>query len=149
MQQLIEYLGHHPLLAGNAAVLVVIVAVYELRMGARSSTALSPMQAVRLMNQGALVIDLRARESYDGGHIGEARNIPAATLESQAATLGKWRDKQVIAYCDTGRDAAAAVRTLAKLGFTNVVSLDGGLNGWLKDNLPVIRSTGGNKQAVA
>ena len=34
------------------------------------------MQAVRLMNQGALVIDLRGKESYDAGHIGDARNVP-------------------------------------------------------------------------
>ena len=45
------------------------------------------MQAVRLMNQGALVIDLRGREQFDGGHIGEARNIPAAALAAQLDTL--------------------------------------------------------------
>ena len=45
------------------------------------------MQAVRLMNQGALVLDLRGKESYDAGHIGDARNVPAAELESQAETL--------------------------------------------------------------
>jgi rhodanese-related sulfurtransferase len=149
MQQLIEYLGHHPLLAGNAALLLVIVAIYELRMKAQSFAALSPVQVVRLMNQGALVIDLRARESYDNGHIGEARNIPTAALESQVETLNKWRDKNVIIYCDSGRDAAAAARTLAKLGFTKAVSLDGGLNSWIKDNMPVIRSTGGSKQNPA
>jgi rhodanese-related sulfurtransferase len=149
MQQLIEYLGHHPVLAGNAALLFVIVAIYEMRIRAQSSAALSPMQAVRLINQGALVIDLRATESYDSGHIGAARNIPAATLESQVETLNKWRDKQVITYCDTGRDAAEAVRTLARLGFTNVLNLEGGLNGWIKDNMPVVRSTGGNKQTAA
>ena len=49
--------------------------------------ALSATQAVRLMNQGALVIDLRAKELYDAGHIGDARNVPAAELESQAEAL--------------------------------------------------------------
>ena len=68
----------------------------------QSFAALSAMQAVRLMNQGALVLDLRGKEAFDAGHIGDARNVPAAELEAQADALKKWRDKTVIAYCDTG-----------------------------------------------
>jgi rhodanese-related sulfurtransferase len=146
MQQLLEYLGHHPFLAGEAALAIVIVAIYELRSGAHSFGALGAMQAVRLMNQGALVIDVRGNAPYAAGHIGEARNIPASALGAQAETLKKWRDKPVIAYCDNGRDAAAAVRTLTKLGFTKAFSLDGGLNGWIKDNMPVTKSAGGGDQ---
>jgi hypothetical protein len=56
MQQLIEFMGHHPFLAGAAAVAFVIVALYEIRTGVQTSLALSANQAVRLMNQGALVI---------------------------------------------------------------------------------------------
>jgi rhodanese-related sulfurtransferase len=115
----------------------VLVAIYEFLTGAQSAAALNSMQAVRLMNQGALVIDLRGKEPYDAGHIGEARNIPLATLESQLDMLKKWRDKAVIAYCDTGRDGAAAARTLQKQGFTKAFNLAGGLNGWIKDNMPV------------
>jgi rhodanese-related sulfurtransferase len=137
MQQLIDFLGHHPLLAGAAAAALVIVAIYEFRTGAQSVAALSAMQAVRLMNQGALVIDLRGREPFDAGHIGEARNIPLGELESATEALKKWRDKAVIAYCDTGRDGAIAARTLQKHGFTKAFSLAGGLNGWIKDNMPV------------
>jgi rhodanese-related sulfurtransferase len=137
MQQLIEFVGHHALLAGAAAVALVLVAIYEFRNSAQSAASLSSTQAVRLMNQGALLIDLRGKESYDAGHIGEARNIPLATLESQVDTMKKWRDKTVITYCDTGRDGAVAARTLQKQGFTKVFNLAGGLNGWIKDNMPV------------
>ena len=95
------------------------------------------MQAVRLMNQGALVLDVRTRERYDAGHIGDARNIPVTLLESEAEGLKKWRDKTVITYCDTGSDAAAGARTLSRLGFTKVSSLGGGINAWIKDNMPL------------
>jgi rhodanese-related sulfurtransferase len=103
------------------------------------------MQAVRLMNQGALVLDLRAKESFDAGHIGDARNVPAAALESQAESLKKWRDKTVITYCDSGVSGAGAARTLAKLGFTKVFNLEGGLNAWIKDNLPLAKTATGGK----
>ena len=116
---------------------LVLVAIYEFRNSAQSAASLSSTQAVRLMNQGALLIDLRGKEPFDAGHIGEARNIPLATLESQVETMKKWRDKTVITYCDTGRDGAVAARTLQKQGFTKVFNLAGGLNGWIKDNMPV------------
>jgi rhodanese-related sulfurtransferase len=100
---------------------------------------------VRLMNQGALVIDLRTKESYDAGHIGDARNVPMAQLESQAESLKKWRDKNVVTYCDNGTSGANGARVLMKLGFTKVFNLQGGLNAWLKDNLPLAKSPQGGQ----
>ncbi len=118
-----------------------------MRFGERvqAFAALSSMQAVRLMNQGALVLDLRAKDSYDAGHIGEARNIPAAELASQADSLKKWREKNVITYCDSGVSGAGGARALTKLGFTKVFNLQGGLNAWVKDNLPLAKTAPGGK----
>jgi rhodanese-related sulfurtransferase len=145
MQQLLEFIGHHPYLAGAAVAAAVIVLVYELRERVQAFAALSATQAVRLMNQGALVIDLRSRELYDAGHIVDARNVPAAELQSQADTLKKWRDKNVITYCDSGTNGASAARSLVKLGFTKVFNLQGGLNAWVKDNMPLSKTAAGGK----
>jgi rhodanese-related sulfurtransferase len=147
MQRLIEFIGHHPYLAGGALLAAVAVIVNELRERMKSFAALSSMQAVRLMNQGALVIDLRAKEAFDAGHIGEARNVPAAELEGQSDALKKWRDRNVITYCDSGVSGAGAARTLAKLGFTKVFNLEGGLNAWVKDNLPLTKTPAGKAKS--
>jgi len=140
MQRLFEFIGHHPYLVIGAVLSGAAVIFYEVRERVQGFAALSAMQAVRLMNQGALVIDLRSKDSYDAGHIGDARNIPAAELEAQSETLKKWRDKTVITYCDGGVSGAAAARTLTKLGFTHVFNLGGGLNSWVKDNLPLAKT---------
>lgn len=148
MQRLLEYIGHHPYLASGAVLAAIAVIFYEVRERVQGFAALSAMQAVRLMNQGALVLDLRGKESFDAGHIIDARNVPVADLEAQSQTLKKWREKSVITYCDSGVSGAGAARTLTKLGFTKVFNLDGGLNAWLKDNLPVAKSgTGGKANA--
>jgi len=147
MQRLFEYIGHHHLLVTGAVLAAVAVAFYEIRERVHSFAALSAMQAVRLMNQGALVIDLRAKELFDAGHIGDARNVPAAELESQAESLKKWRDRNVITYGDGGSGGANAARTLTKLGFTKVFNLEGGLNAWVKDNLPLAKTSGGKANA--
>ncbi len=142
MQRLFEFIGHHPYLATGAVVAAAAVAFYEIRERMQAFAALTAMQAVRLMNQGALVIDLRGKELYDAGHIGDARNVPAAELEAQAESLKKWRDKNVITYCDSGTSGASGARTLTKLGFTKVFNLQGGLNAWVKDNLPLAKTPG-------
>jgi rhodanese-related sulfurtransferase len=147
MQRLIEFIGHHPYLAGGALLAALAVMVNEVRERMKSFAALSSMQAVRLMNQGALLIDLRAKEAFDAGHIGDARNVPAVELEAQSDALKKWRDRIVITYCDSGVSGAGAARTLAKLGFTKVFNLEGGLNGWVKDNLPLTRTPAGGTKA--
>jgi rhodanese-related sulfurtransferase len=140
MQRLMEFIGNHPYYALAAIAAAAAVAFYEIRERMLTFAALSAMQAVRLMNQGALVIDLRGKELYDAGHIGDARHVPAAELEAQAESLKKWRDKNVITYCDTGASAASGARILTKLGFTKVFSLQGGVNAWVKDNLPLTKS---------
>jgi rhodanese-related sulfurtransferase len=140
MQRFIEFITHHYYLAAGIAVAAAAVAVYELRARIQSFAALSSMQAVRLMNQGALVIDLRGKELYDAGHITDARNVPAAEIETQADSLKKWREKTVITYCDSGVNGASSARTLAKLGFTKVFNLQGGLNAWIKDNMPLVKT---------
>ncbi len=145
MQRLVEFIGNHPYLASGAVLAAVAVAVYEFQARLQAFAALSAMQAVRLMNQGALVLDLRAKESFDAGHIGDARNVPAAELAAQADNLKKWRDKTVITYDDSGTGGASAARTLTKLGFTKVFNLQGGLNAWIKDNLPLTKAAAGGK----
>ena len=148
MQRLFEFIGHHPYLAGGAVLAAVALAVYEVQARIQAFAALSAMQAVRLMNQGALVIDLRPKEAFDAGHIGDARNVPAADLESHADSLKRWRDKNVITYDEGGSGGAGAARTLTKLGFTQVFNLEGGLNAWVKDNLPLTKTVAGSKASA-
>jgi rhodanese-related sulfurtransferase len=145
MQRLFEFIGNHPYLASGAVVAALALAAYEVQARIQAFAALSAMQAVRLMNQGALVLDLRPKESFDSGHIGEARNVPAAELESQVDSLKKWRDKNVITYDETGSGGAGAARTLTKLGFTKVFNLEGGVNAWIKDNLPLTKTASRGK----
>ena len=147
MQRFLEFLSHHPYLAGGAALVALTLVVYEVQQRIHALAALTSVQAVRLMNQGALVLDLRPREAFDAGHIGEARNVPAAELAAQADALKKWRDKPVIAYDDSGAGGPGAVRTLNGLGFNKVFNLQGGVKGWIKDNLPLTKTAGGGKAA--
>ena len=146
MQRFFEYLTHHPYLSGAAVVIAILVIVNEFLERAKSFAAVSAAQAVQMMNQGALLLDVRGKEVYEAGHIGEARNILEAELATQAdSLLKKWRERNVIVYCDSGVRSAGAARALSKLGFAKVFNLAGGLDGWRKDNLPLVKGAASGK----
>lgn len=139
MSRLLEYITNHPYLVAAAAILAVLAIVIELRHRSRGFAAIGPQDAVRLVNAGALVVDVRDQNAYEAGHIIDARSIPAAELGNKAESLKKFKEKPVVVYCDNGFGAANAVKALRSLGFTKVVSLRGGLQSWLQENLPVVK----------
>lgn len=146
MSQLLEYISHHPILVSITAILAVLALVFEIRHRRGGSVSISAVEAVRLMNSGALAVDTRGREEFEQGHLIDARHVPTAELAKASETLKKYREKPVIVYCDTGLSSAAAVRTLQAQGFTKAVNLRGGLNGWRQENLPLVKETGKGKR---
>ncbi len=140
MDKLLEYVTHHPLLVGGTAALVVAVLVYELSLARNAGQAVGPQDAVRLLNQGALLLDVRSKAEFDSGHVIDARHVPQEDLAASAENLKKYREKVVIACCESGMRSSAAARALKAQGFTKVVNLRGGLAAWRADNLPLVKS---------
>lgn len=137
MDRLLEYIANHPVLAGAAGLMALVVLGYELRQRANAAAAVSPGEAVRLMNDGALMIDIRSTNRFKDGHVSGARNVPGDQIAEGAALLEKLKGKTLITCCDSGVTSAAAARKLTQLGFTSVYNLRGGLAAWRQDNLPV------------
>jgi rhodanese-related sulfurtransferase len=140
MERLIQYVGNHPVLSGAAVVVAIAAIVIELRARATGFMAIGPQDVVRLMNQNALVLDLRPAEAFAGGHLAGARNLPLDQLAKAGDTLKKYKEKPVIVYCDTGTNSGPAARKLAEQGFTKAVNMRGGIEAWRAENLPVTRS---------
>jgi rhodanese-related sulfurtransferase len=138
MQQFLEYVSNHYALVGAAVVVAVLVAVHEFRARTAAFASVTPGEAVRLVNAGALVVDIRTREAFDAGHIAGARNVPGAAIADGAQALERFKDKAIIAYCDTGVTGGSAARHLARLGFAKAYNLRGGLAAWRQENLPVV-----------
>jgi rhodanese-related sulfurtransferase len=139
MERLLEYIGHHPYLAGAAVLAVVLALTFEFRARAASFAAVGPQDAIRLMNQHALVLDLRSPDAFAAGHLTGARNLPPDQILKAGETLKKYKEKPVVVYCDTGSLAGSAARQLAAQGFTKAVNLRGGLAAWRAENLPVVK----------
>jgi rhodanese-related sulfurtransferase len=140
MDRVLEYLGHHPWLGTVTVVALALVVVYEMRARSQSLSSVTPQELIRLMNQGALLLDLRSPEQYQAGHLAGARQMGGEQILKAAETLKKHKDKAVVVYDDSGSLGASAVRQLVAQGFTRAFALRGGLAAWRADNLPLSRA---------
>lgn len=143
MTRFIEYTSNHPFLVAAAAILAVLAIVIEIRERAKGSSLVGATDAVRLMNSGALVLDVRDTKDYEAGHIIDARSVPSGEVAARADSLKKYKDKPVVVCCESGFASASAARVLQGQGFNKVVSLRGGLRSWRQDNLPLTKGKQG------
>jgi len=79
---------------------------------------------------GAVLLDVREPDEYEQGAIPGALHIPRGQLESNIEGRVPSRDTPLIVYCAGGTRSAFAAKTLADLGYTDVVSVTGGFNRW-------------------
>lgn len=110
----------------------------ELRRKAGGLIAVDPTDAVSLINNDAIVIDLRNAESFSRGHIVNAKNIPLDELDAHRDTVAKSKSATIVAVCDSGISSNKAVASLRKSGFESAYGLKGGMTAWSQAGLPVV-----------
>ena len=140
MERLIEYISNHYYLAGSALLALVVLVTYESRVRSVGEAAISSQDLIRLMNEGALVLDIRKPDEFAAGHVKGAKQLPSDRILTAGENFKRYKDKPVVVYCDSGSLAAAAVRQLKLQGFTKAFALRGGFAGWRSENLPVAKA---------
>lgn len=71
-----------------------------------------------LVKQGAVIVDVRSKSEYAGGHIKGSLNIPVDQLDKNLSKLSK--DKTIITCCASGMRSASAKSILQNNGYKNV-----------------------------
>ena len=140
MERLIQYVTHHPLLAASVVVALIVVVTFESRLRGLATAAVSAQELIRLMNQGALVLDIRKAEDFALGHVNGAKQLPSDQILTAGDNFKRFKEKPVVVYDESGSLAAAAVRQLNQQGFTKAFSLRGGFAGWRAEQLPVTKA---------
>ena len=133
-----EFAGNHTLLVFALVTSLLLVVFTELRRKATGMMAVQPADAVKLINNDAVVLDMRSAESFSRGHIVGARNVPMDELEGHLEKLARFKTKPLVAVCDAGITSSKAVNKLRSSGFESVYNLKGGMNAWGQAGLPVV-----------
>ena len=105
----------------------------------RDNKVLGSKEVTLLINrEPAMLVDVRSEADFRAGHITNAINIPLDQIEVQINKITSNSKKNIIVYCQKGVRSAQAFRLLNKLSLPKLYTIEGGLDAWLKNNLPII-----------
>ena len=129
---LIEFINNYPLLVGGTIGIFLLAVFNELKIKESNICGLTPAEAVKLINNNAVVYDLREPKDFDKKHILNAINL------GQDELLGnppKKKDAMVL-VCDGGGLSKKTSLSLRSKNLDNVFYIKGGQLEWENSSLP-------------
>jgi len=125
------------LTAAAVGILFMLIANEFARVTSKYSE-INPSEATRMLSHDEpLLLDVREIDEFRAGYLMGAKHIPLGQLAGKVGQFEDWKDKPVIIYCRSGNRSGVACGQLAKLGFTRLHNLAGGILAWQHENLPV------------
>ena len=86
-----------------------------------------------------IVVDTREDNEWARGHIPAAVHLSKGVIERDIEKAIPDKDAKIVLYCGGGFRSALAADNLQKMGYRNVISMDGGWRGWTESGFPVIK----------
>ena len=88
-------------------------------------------------NDKFFLIDSRTMPEFQAGHIEGAMWIPRGWIEFKTPKKIKDANAEIVVYCKAGSRGSLATKALLDMGYKNVRDLDGGIKGWINEDLPL------------
>ena len=83
------------------------------------------------------LVDVREDAEFAAGHLPGATHLGRGVLERDAAKVLTDPNAEIVVYCGGGFRSALAAETLQQMGYTKVLSMDGGFGAWNKAGLKI------------
>ncbi|MEM1061504.1 MAG: rhodanese-like domain-containing protein, partial [Planctomycetota bacterium] len=83
------------------------------------------------------LLDVREQSEFAAGRIPGARHLGKGVIERDIEAAVPDVDAEIVLYCGGGYRSALAAESLQKMGYTRVISMDGGFRGWKEAGLPI------------
>lgn len=100
---------------------------------------ISPEHARTLHTQGSLLIDVRDAHERASGMAEGALGIARGDLQADPGAYLPTPDREVILICQSGRRSMEVAQALVELGYTRIVSVQGGTTAWRAAGLPLVQ----------
>ena len=110
--------------------------VEAVRVNIRECTV-SDVRERQARGEPFLLFDVREESEFVAGHLPGAKPLGKGIIERDIEAVVPDPDTEMVLYCGGGFRSALAADNLQKMGYTNVISLDGGFRGWKEAGLPI------------
>ena len=89
-----------------------------------------------------ILVDTREESEWARGHLPNAIHLGKGVIERDIEQRVPDKAAPLVLYCGGGFRSALAADNLQKMGYTNVISMDGGWRGWNEAGFPTAKVTG-------
>lgn len=86
-----------------------------------------------------MLVDVREESEYAKDHLPGAVHLGKGIIERDIEARVPDPQTELVLYCGGGFRSALAADNLQKMGYTNVISMDGGIREWRDKNYPLVR----------
>ena len=86
-----------------------------------------------------LLVDVREESEFAKDHLPGAIHLGKGIIERDIEARVPEMNTELVLYCGGGFRSALAADSLQKMGYTNVISMDGGIRDWREKNYPLTR----------
>lgn len=93
-------------------------------------TNMSEQQLKKMVEQGAVLLDVRSPQEFEEGHLENAISLPEYEIKEKANSMLPDKMQIIIVYCSTGHRSQKAQKTLQKFGYEKVYNLCNGLENY-------------------
>ncbi|MGX6641344.1 rhodanese-like domain-containing protein [Legionella pneumophila] len=90
-------------------------------------------------NEKLIIIDVRETDEWETGKIPNAIHLSKGIIERDIEKIITDNQSNIVVYCSGGYRCALVADSLQKMGYTNVFSLDTGLQGWLEAGYSLVK----------
>lgn len=138
MDQYIEFATNHYLLSFSLVCVIFLLIQDLVSNSFNKFETISPLIAVTKMSgEKTVVIDVREQDEFLKSHIDNAINVPLGKLEEKLKTLEQYKNQPIVVTCQTGARSVVACKTLTKAGFEQIFNMQGGMQSWEDNKLPI------------
>jgi rhodanese-related sulfurtransferase len=85
-----------------------------------------------------ILVDVREDSEWARGHVPGAIHLGKGVIERDIERTIPDKSALIVLYCGGGFRSALAADNIQKMGYRNVISMDGGWRGWTEAGLPII-----------
>ena len=93
----------------------------------------------KMPRDGHVLIDVREDREWSDGHAAGAVHLSKGVIERDIESEIPDKSTTMVLYCGGGFRSALTAAELQKMGYTNVISLDGGWRAWNQAGLPIAK----------
>ncbi len=86
-------------------------------------TNISEQQLKKMVEKGALLVDVRSPQEFEEGHLEHAVLLPEYEIKEKGSSVLPDKSQVIVVYCSTGHRSQKAQKTLQKLGYEKVYNL--------------------------